>query len=161
MTIIQDTVTARNPRELISKELFGKLVARVQDDYAHVAPFYAELMVEQMLGFLATSAEYDPDNPPAEIVTDDGWNKLTPSEYIDPALHAFLDFTREYREFCKEVTGGRFLDHVPVMNDSIESGRSIAITVRAMRHYGWPVDERMWTIGASCCSGCVVRISDL
>lgn len=152
MTITTDrTATAvKNPRELLAPwpGLFEKLVTRVQDDYAPVAAFYAELAVEQALAYVATAAAYDPENPPFRI--GDGFNLLTPSKAVDVAVHAFLDFTREWREFSAELTGGKFMDHIPVTNDSITSGRSLDLTTRAMRHYGWDVDDRMWERGASC-----------
>ncbi|MGI5205974.1 hypothetical protein ACQEU6_30920 [Spirillospora sp. CA-108201] len=152
MTVTVQTPT-RNPRELAGPDLFNRLVQRVRSDYVHVATFYAELVVEQMLCFLGTTAEYDPANPPEGIVMDEeGFTHLTPSKEIDDAMHAFLDMTADYREFCKKLTGDRFIDHVPVTNASITSGRSVAITVRAMRHFGWPVDDRFWETGTSCCS---------
>ncbi|MFD0853578.1 hypothetical protein ACFQ07_15180 [Actinomadura adrarensis] len=155
MTITTDrTATAvKNPRELVSNGLFDRIVNRVRDEYTYVARFYAEAMVEQMLAFLAATAEYDPANPPEGVVLDDGeWNQLTPSKEIDPALHAFLDLTADYRAVCAKLTGGEFIDHVPVTNASITQGRSNALTVRAMRHFGWPVDDRFWEVGTSCCS---------
>lgn len=153
----------KDPRNLISTDLFERLVTRVQEEYAHVARFYAEAMVEQTLCFLATTAQYDPANPPEGIVQDEeGFNFLTPSKAIDDAMHAFLDLTADYREVCKQLTGGRFIDHVPVTNASITSGRSVAITVRAMRHFGWPVDDRFWETGTSCCSDvCQGRLTNL
>lgn len=162
MTLTVQTPT-RNPRELISPDLFNRLVERVRNDYLYVARFYAETMVEQMLCFLATTAEYDPSAPPEGVVRDEeAFTHLTPSKEIDDALHAFLDLTAEYREFCITLTGDRFIDHVPVTNSSITSGRSVAITVRAMRHHGWPVDDRFWESGTSCCSDiCQGRVTKL
>ncbi|WP_242909561.1 hypothetical protein [Actinomadura terrae] len=143
----------RNPRELVSPDLFDRLVERLRNEYVYVARFYAEAMVEQMMCFLATAAEYDPADPPEGIVQDEAeFNHLTPSKEIDDALHAFLDLTEDYREFCEKLTGGRFIDHQPVTNSSITGGRSVAITVRAMRHYGWPLDDHFWGTGTSCCT---------
>jgi hypothetical protein len=143
----------RSPRELVSPELFDRLVERVRTEYVKVARFYAELMVEQMLCYLATAAVYEPENTPGGYFSDgEAFLYLTPSEEIDDALHAFLDLTVDYRETCHTLTGGRFIDHVPVTNASITSGRSIALTVQIMRAHGWPIDDRMWISGASCCS---------
>lgn len=152
MTITTEKTTAHveRPRELLADwpGLFEKVVERIQDDYTTVATFYAELVVEQSLAYVATCAVYDQENPPFEI--EDGFNLLTPSRAVDVGIHAFLDFTKEWREFTAKLTGGKFLDHVPVTNDSITSGRSLDLTVRIMRHYGWTVDDRMWERGASC-----------
>ncbi|GLW67690.1 hypothetical protein Arub01_59330 [Actinomadura rubrobrunea] len=153
----------RDPRELISDELFDQIVARIQE-HMPVARFYAELMVEQMLAYIATVAAYDPGNPPAFVV-DGGYEfrYLTPSTAVDPAIHYFLDFTGDYRAFCARLTGGHFIDHVPVVNESITSGKSLRLTVDVMRHFGWEVDERMWQQGTSCCQtdNCFLKVTRL
>ncbi|MBO2451648.1 hypothetical protein J4573_31475 [Actinomadura barringtoniae] len=165
MTTITETAetAVRNPRELISPDLFNTLVERVRKEYVKVARWYAELMVEQMLCFLATTASYDPSSPPAGIAPDGMvFMHLTPSEEIDDAYHAFLDLTKDYRETCEGLTGGRFIDHVPVSNSDIVSGRSVALTVAAMRNAGWPVDERFWATGVSCCTDiCQGRVATI
>jgi hypothetical protein len=101
---VMEAVQTKSPIGLISPELFDQLIERVQE-HMPVADFYAELMVEQMLAFLATVASYDPENPPPFVV-DDGYEFrfLTPSEAVDPAIHNFLDFTAEYRQVCAELT---------------------------------------------------------
>ncbi|MFB4307010.1 hypothetical protein [Actinomadura sp. GTD37] len=163
ITTERPAVAVKDPRSLVSGDLFERLVTRVREEYLDVARFYAETMVEQMLCFLAATAEYDPADPPEGIVQDgEDFTQLTPSKEIDPALHAFLDLTADYRQTCMRLTGGRFIDHVPVTNASITSGRSVAITVRALRHYGWPVDDRFWAVGTSCCSDvCQGQITNL
>ncbi|MFI0454168.1 hypothetical protein [Actinomadura sp. 6N118] len=109
--------------------------------------------MEQMLCYLATAAIYKPENTPGGYFSDgEAFTYLTPSDEVDDALHAFLDLTADYRETCHRLTGGRFIDHIPVTNASITSGRSIALTVRILREHGWPIDDRMWVSGASCCS---------
>jgi hypothetical protein len=52
-----------------------------------------------------------------------GINHLTPSEAVDPAIHYFLDFTAEWREFSAALTGGKSIDRISVVNESITSGR--------------------------------------
>lgn len=143
-------LAVRDPRTLLDPwpGLFEKIVTRIQDDYAPVATFYAETVLEQALAYLATTTVYDPQNPPFPI--EDEFRLLTPSEAVDVGIHAFLDFTRQWREFSAKMTGGKFIDHIPVTNETITSGRSLHVTVRAMRHFGWRVDERMWERGASC-----------
>jgi hypothetical protein len=151
-----------NPRDLISPELFGLLVERIQE-HMPVATFYTELMVEQMLAYVATVVSYDPENPPSFVTDDYEFRYLTPSQAVDPAVHYFLDFTGEWREFTARLTGGHFIDHVPIVNESITSGRSLDLTVRIMRHFGWQVDERMWQRGESCCQtdNCFLKVTKL
>lgn len=69
----------------------------------------------------------------------------------------------EYREFSTLLTGDEgFIDHAPVSNSSTNSGRSVGITVRAMRYFGWPVDDRFWETGTNCYSDiCQGRLIDL
>ncbi|GLZ12093.1 hypothetical protein Acsp04_23280 [Actinomadura sp. NBRC 104425] len=156
-------VAARDPHALISVELFDQIVARVQE-HMPVARYYGELMVEQMLAYVATVAAYDPEDPPTFVI-EGGYEfrYLTPSEAVDPAIHYFLDFTAEWREFCAMLTGGKFIDHVPIVNESITSGRSLDLTVRVMRHFGWEVDDRMWQRGTSCCQtdNCYLKVTRL
>ncbi|MDX6739562.1 hypothetical protein [Actinocorallia sp. A-T 12471] len=160
--ITEDTQT-RTPRNLVSTDLFSKIVARIQE-HMPVATTYAETMVEQMLAYMATVAAYDPENPPADLVQDGHeFIYLTPSAAVDPAIHYFLDFTAEYRAFCADLTDGAFLDHVPVTHDDIRTGKSVTLTTTAMAFYGWPVDPSMWEQGTSCCQtdNCYLKVTRL
>lgn len=128
MTVLADQSTGtKNPRDLVSPELFANLVARVKE-HLPVATFYAEHMVEQMLMYVAAAAVYDPANPPACVPAGEPFPYLTPSEEVDTAVHYFLDFTADWREFTGRLTGGKFTDHVPITNESITSGRSLELT---------------------------------
>jgi hypothetical protein len=139
MTITTERTASavKDPRELISEELFGKLVGRVQEEMP-VATFYAERMVEQMLVFMQAIAQ----NPTNKM--------LTPSAAVDPAWHAFVAHTREYAAFCNEITGGAFIHHIPVINGDILSGKSLQRTLEVMRSTGYPVEEGMWQQWTSC-----------
>ncbi|WP_328710494.1 hypothetical protein [Microbispora hainanensis] len=152
MTIApEQTVAAvKDPRELISPELFSRLVARVQEEMP-VSAFYAERVVDQALVFLKTIA----DNPEDRA--------LTPSRAVDPGWHAFLAFTPEYAAFCREITAGRFIHHIPVLPGETLTGKSLEHTIDVMRASGYPVDASMWQQQASCGStdSCDYRIETL
>ncbi len=153
MTITQEIApevvpeVVRDPRELISPEMFSRIVSRVQEEMP-VATFYAERMVEQALTFLAAVAENRGDSA------------LTPSRAVDPAWHAFVVFTPEYAAFCREITGGGFIHHIPVLPGETLTGKSLEHTIKVMRATGYPVDEAMWQREASCGStdSCDYRI---
>ncbi|MEV6984891.1 hypothetical protein AB0M95_27020 [Sphaerisporangium sp. NPDC051017] len=157
MTLAQETPTTEkleDPRELVAPELFAKLVARVQEDMP-VATFYAELVVEQALAFLATIAAQDTDDEDAA--------KLSPSKAVDPGWHAFLAFTDEYHQFCSKLTGGKFIHHLPVLPGTTLGWKSVPHTVQAIRAAGYPVNEAMWQADASCGStdNCDYRVAEL
>lgn len=137
MTVTQVKSDTKNPRELISPELFGKLVERVMEEQP-VSETYAGNVVEQTLVFLAAVAQ----NPTNKM--------LTPSRAVDPGWHAFLAFTQEYRDFCLRVTDGGFIHHIPVLNSEVTSGRSLNRAVEVMRTTGYPIDDTMWEEYSSC-----------
>lgn len=77
--------------------------------------------------------------------------RCAPSEDIDRVWHAFLQFTREYREFCL-ASFGRVIDHDPSpREENIEP--YLRTREIAERRFGeldlsfWPVGA----IGATCC----------
>ncbi len=143
MTITADTTAiavTTSPRELVSAELFGKLVARVVQD-ADVTPDHAERVVDQTIVFLKACA----DNRSGKV--------LSPSTQVDDGWHAFVLHTQDYAEFCQRIAG-RFLHHRPMMNEDIRSGAALARTIEAVRATGYPVDEDLWDRTQSCGSGC-------
>lgn len=132
-----ETTGAKDPKDLISPELFGKLVGRVQEEMP-VTTSYAESVVAQALAFLAAVAHNPADS------------KLTPSAAVDPGWHAFVEHTREYAAFCRHLTGGGFIHHIPVKEGTTLPGKSLAHTREAIAAAGYQVDERMWEADASC-----------
>ncbi len=145
MTITQEIASeavpeaVKNPRELVSPELFGKLVARVVQD-ADVTPDYAARVVDQTIVFLKACA-------------DNRSGMLSPSTQVDDGWHAFVLHTEEYAEFCERIAG-RFIHHRPMMNEDIRSGAALARTIEALHATGYPVDEELWDRTQSCGSGC-------
>jgi hypothetical protein len=130
---------SRDPRELISTDLFDELTERVMKDEGHDRDM-AERVVTQTLVFLAACAQ----NPGA---------KLAPSNAVDPGWHAFILHTKAYAEFCDRVAG-RFIHHLPIMNDDIRSGNALARTVEALHRTGYPVDGELWPEAPTCMNTC-------
>ncbi|WP_067825225.1 glycine-rich domain-containing protein [Actinomadura kijaniata] len=137
------SVVAHDPRELISRDLYAKLVARVTED-EDVSHERAQRIVTQALIFLKACA----DNP--------GRN-LSPTEAVDPGWLAFILHTEEYAAFC-DTYAGAFIHHRPVCNDDIRSGATLGSTVDAIKSTGYPIDWELWTVDAAncnqCCAGC-------
>jgi hypothetical protein len=101
---------------------------------------FAERVIEQTLVFLVACAQ----NPGA---------KLAPSNVTDPGWHAFILHTQAYAEFCTRVAG-RFIHHLPIMNDDIRSGNALARTKEALSRTGYPVDDELWPESPTCMRTC-------
>jgi hypothetical protein len=143
-TLTERTAPAvANPRDLVSPELFGKLVDRVMRD-EQVTEGYAERVIDQTLVFLIACAG------------NGSGLKLSPSTPVDPGWHAFVLHTEDYAEFCQRVAG-RFIHHRPIMDTDIRSGAALERTVIAMHATGYPVDADLWSGATSCGSGCEPR----
>ncbi|MEV5704078.1 hypothetical protein [Actinoallomurus sp. NPDC052274] len=150
MTLILDrTAVAVAPQDLISPELFDRLVRRIVKDEQIEQPT-AERIMAQALGFLQACAL----NPGAG---------LSPSPRVDIGWHTFVLHTKDYAEFCQRVAG-RFIHHVPTDDHKCNGactgdvspgeGGPIATTLAAMRAAGIPVDDELWQAHAGACSQC-------
>lgn len=137
-TTAEETVTAvtNNPRDLVSPDLFDRLVARIARDQ-QVGTEYAERVMTQTLAFLQACAL----NPNAG---------LSPSRAVDAGWHVFVLHTREYAEFCERVAG-RFIHHTPTADGAVDAlAQDVAATLVTMRAAGLPVDSELWVSSAEC-----------
>ncbi|MFF7525970.1 glycine-rich domain-containing protein [Streptomyces pseudovenezuelae] len=129
--IRQEFATTTDYRQLITPELYNRLVSRIVKD-EEVEPGLAGRIMDSALGFLYLSA------------TSPG-QRLSPSPLVDIGWHTFILYTRGYREFCQRVAG-RFIDHEP--NDVPEAPQKpsgIKRTIAAFKAAGLPIDEMLWT----------------
>ncbi|WP_131738401.1 hypothetical protein [Actinomadura roseirufa] len=134
-------VTAPDPSELLDRwpGLFVDLagyIARHQE----VTLAYAQQMLRQALIWLAATRETL-------------GRRVGMTDAVDPAWHAFLLHSREYREFCDIFFGG-YLDHVPPAPGQAMTAQEIAGTLPALRGtlYGRAVREEFWAgPGYGCC----------
>jgi hypothetical protein len=145
ITVERAAPVAAYPRELISPELFAKLVTRVMED-EKVSEEDAKRVVAQTLVFLKACAV----NP--------GRN-LSPTKAIDPGWHAFILHTEDYAEFCERVAG-RFVHHRPICNDDIRSGTALERTIEALKATGYPIEWDLWTVNAADCHQCHATCHD-
>src|ERR1035437_1456754 len=103
-TLSKPPVGVASYRELISPELFSRLVERIVKD-EDVSRLLAEEVMEGALGFLKLSADYP-------------GNGFVPSKLIDIGWHTFILYTRSYAEFCDRIAG-HFLHHEPNDNPKV------------------------------------------
>jgi hypothetical protein len=140
MTLTHETtVTAvKDPRELVSTDLFQLLVADIRR-HQPLTQRYAERMMGQALVFLQAygtmlrESRVDPSR----------WTRLVPSVPVDPAWHAFILRSEPYHSFCMEVAGC-YMHHVPVTDEDIRSGAALNRTIPLLEVTGYLVDTEFW-----------------
>ena len=149
MTLTADrTTVAANPRDLITPDLFDRLVRRIVKDEPEIDQTMAERIMAEALAFLQTCAL----NPGAG---------LSPAWAIDIGWHTFILHTSEYAEFC-ERAAGRFIHHAPTddADERVGKYRPIKTTLATMREAGIPIDEHLWQAHAANCSQCHAGCTD-
>lgn len=134
---------SNDPRHLIDAGLFDRLTSRIEKQHPELADGCAVRIMSQALAYLKACG----DNP---------GKRLAPSPAVDIGWHAFLLYTRDYTEFCRQVAG-RFIHHVP---DDGESGTGVddpnAMRVRtldAINVCGFAVDTELWALPQECSNG--------
>lgn len=142
LTMEKSQMQARLPhRQLVSDELFGRLVRRVVKDHG-IAFEEAELIIDGALGFLKLYGDH-PDQ------------RFAPSPEIDIGWHTFLVYTRAYQVFCQQIAG-RFIHHEP--NDDPNrpfDGLNSTKTVAYMEERQIVFNPDLWGGGADACTdGC-------
>lgn len=125
-------------RHLVSPELWDRLVNRLVKNHEDIDIALARRIMNDTLGYLQLSA-IEPSFYMAELV-DHGW-------------HTFLQYTREYAEFCDRIAG-RFLHHSPCDEPGVDYSDTgtIGDTVAAMHAHGIAVDEELWFCGNAGCN---------
>ncbi|MFG3440009.1 glycine-rich domain-containing protein [Nonomuraea sp. NPDC047897] len=127
-----------DPRELVTPDLYGRLVARIVAEHC-MPEQLADRIMSQALAFLAVCA-FNPGS------------SLAPSRAVDIGWHTFLLDSREYAAFCENVAGV-FLHHLPDdagPGDSAEAAERLGVTIDAMRAAGLPVDAELWLANGKC-----------
>ncbi|MBO2452567.1 hypothetical protein J4573_36130 [Actinomadura barringtoniae] len=148
ITVERSTEAAggKDPRGLVAVEVFDLLVADIIKG-SHVTQQYAERLMGQALVFLKAQANIMRafDTNPGE------WTRIVPSVPVDEGWHAFIKRSQPYLAFGEEHAG-RYIHHVPVLDQDILSGAALARTVPALHATGYHVDMEFWdNEGAGCC----------
>jgi hypothetical protein len=136
---------AKNPRDLVTPEQFQVMVDDVVS-FDKVTRPYAEAGVEQFLIFLKAWGD-----TMAEVGGDPrAWVKFAPSPAVDMVWHRSMMRTRTFAAVCDRVAG-RFMHHLPIMDQDIRSGQASERGLAAMRATGYQVDLEWWMDGETCC----------
>lgn len=135
MTVaLEKPVARRQGRDLVSPELFDRLVAFCAEEYELDADKAGRIMNEA-LAFLCTMG------------TTGKGDVMAPSRDVDPAWHAFILHSREYAEWCEEQFG-RFLHHAP--NSKTRTTGLMLDVMDLIRGAGFEVDRSLWGFAADC-----------
>lgn len=146
-----NTTVAGNRLEhlsLIDMRLQNRLVNRIvkDEDLDHEL---ATRILDQAIGFLRLAASQPKGH-------------YSPSKIVDIGWHTFILYTRSYDEFCRNLTGGRFIHHEPTDDPSApNNSKGPRATAEAMRQIGLTVDEELWYhVHNSDCSDCTSSDGD-
>lgn len=116
-------------KHLIPEALWERLVGRVAEEN-ELPVDQAELIVDGALGFLELCAAHP-------------GHRFVPSRKVDLGWHAFLMYTREYREFCGRVAG-RFIHHEPTDDGTKPRVADANRTIAFMKKRGIPFRAEVW-----------------
>ncbi|MFJ9900212.1 hypothetical protein ACIQPR_43475 [Streptomyces sp. NPDC091280] len=126
------TVTLRHGRDLVSPDLFERLVGFCAEEYA-LKRFMAEQVMSEALAFLDVMGR-----------TGEG---MSPSQAVDPGWHTFMLHSEEYAEFC-QTRYGRFIHHAP--KSRYRDKATMVDVVSKIRAHGFVVDDSLWGTKADC-----------
>jgi len=108
---------------------------------------FAEGLAERAVAELEKFLEFCAHNPD---------RRFTPSDPVDKAWHAAIVHTASYRDFCRSLTGGSFIDHTPPR--SADEARRLTAnfpaTVEAMRGASVELDAELWSSPSHSSCGC-------
>ena len=116
---------------MISSSLRERLVNRIVND-EEMPHDLAERILDQAIGYLRL-ASIEPEG------------HYSPSPLVDIGWHTFILYTREYSQFCSDITNGGFIHHEPTDEEGVPNLSSGPIgTMQAMQKNGIVVDEPLW-----------------
>ncbi|USX56446.1 hypothetical protein [Lentzea sp. HUAS12] len=140
------TVVLRDPRTLVSPEVWERLVKLIMRD--HDIDFdLAERTFGQTLAYLVAAAE-NPGTP------------MGPTPAVDLGVHTFVLDTPRYIDFC-QTYAGRYIHHVPVLEDDHGSPQQVLrTTIEAIRKAGFDPDRELWNAADVDCNQCYAGCHD-
>lgn len=138
----ETTDVALDNLPLLNGSLRERLVNRIMKD-EDMPRELAERVLDQTVGYLRLAA-FQPDG------------HFSPSALVDIGWHTFILYTREYRVFCGELTGGGFIHHEPTDDPEVPNlSTGPQQTMAAMQMAGISVDEPLWAcLHEGDCSNC-------
>lgn len=143
-TIVQknpeDYEVTRSPRDYVSPEVWDREITLLMRDNLFDR-LYAERLFGQAVAYLVTAMER--------------WGQrleMCAGRIVDTAVHVFILDTRNYREFCAEHFGGKFLEHIPEI--AFKNDGSVERTAHILADAGFPVDWPLWEADFGKCGPC-------
>ncbi|MDX3206103.1 hypothetical protein [Streptomyces scabiei] len=133
-------MTAVNARSLVDPLFFARLSARVASAN-ELDQETAEAITDQAIAYLATCAQ-KPSDAPSYFMC----------KTVDPAWHAFLEYTKEYDRFFASH-GWAKVHHNPCDLPGVDYGDPkvmIPQTLAAIEAAGYRVDRDLWTGDLTC-----------
>lgn len=76
---------------------------------------------------------------------------IAPDLAVDKIWHRSMMRTRTFAQVC-DMVAGRFMHHLPIMDEDIRSGQASERGLAAMRATGYRVD--LWTASPACPENC-------
>ncbi|MFG2395003.1 glycine-rich domain-containing protein [Streptomyces lavendulae] len=132
----------RNPRDFVKPEVWDREITLLMRDH----PFdevMATRLFHAAVSYLITAMEKWDEPVPLEMCC---------GRIVDIAVHAFILDTRNYREFCHEHFGGRFLEHIPEI--AFKYDGSVERTAQIIHDNGFEVDWKLWEADYAKCGPC-------
>ncbi|MFE2045953.1 glycine-rich domain-containing protein [Streptomyces sp. NPDC059477] len=130
----------RDPRTYVRPDVWDREITLLMRDH----PFdevMAERLFSAAVAYLITAMEK--------------WGQqreMCCGRIVDIAVHVFILDTRNYREFCAEHFGGRFLEHIPEI--TFKHDGSVERTAHLIADNGFPVDWKLWEADFAKCGPC-------
>lgn len=130
----------RDPKNYVRPEVWEREVQLLMRDH----PFdevMAERLFSAAVSYLITAMEK--------------WGEgleMCCGRVVDIAVHVFILDTKNYREFCAEHFGGRFLEHIPEIEFKYDG--SVERTAQIIAENGFPVDWKLWERDFAKCGPC-------
>ena len=130
----------RDPRSFVKSEVWSREITLLQRDF----PFdvlMAERLFRQAVTYLITAMEKYGQQL-----------EMCCGRLVDQAVHVFILDTKNYREFCAEHFGGKFLEHIPEIE--FKHDGSVERTARILHANGFAVDWPLWEHDYGKCGPC-------
>lgn len=130
----------RDPRAFVKPEVWERQIALLVRDHPWDTVM-AERVFDQAVAYLITAMEK--------------WGQrleIGCGPLVDRGVHAFILDTRNYREFCAEHFGGRFLEHIPEIEFKYDG--SVEKTAIVIENNGFKIDRPLWEVDFAKCTPC-------
>nr|WSZ96713.1 hypothetical protein OH820_14545 [Streptomyces sp. NBC_00857] len=131
---------ARDPRDYVQRDVWDREILLLMRDHP-VDEVMANRLFGAAVSYLITAMEK--------------WGQgleMCCGRLVDLAVHVFILDTKNYREFCAQHFGGRFLEHIPEIEFKYDG--SVERTAQIIADAGFDVDWKLWERDYGKCGPC-------